>query len=80
MNCWEYMKCGREEGGVNASTQGVCSAYPQWGKRCARIAGSLNGEFITGTIAQEIPNCAHCEFYRSEHYVQGRPKELCGTT
>lgn len=25
-NCWEYKKCGREEGGAKASELSVCSA------------------------------------------------------
>jgi len=25
-NCWEFMKCGREPGGVNAIELGVCRA------------------------------------------------------
>ena len=41
MNCWEYMKCGREKGGEKADELGVCPAYPDHGQHCACIAGTF---------------------------------------
>jgi len=41
MNCWEFKKCGREEGGVNALVMGVCPVYPHHGTHCARVVGTL---------------------------------------
>ncbi len=43
MNCWEFRKCGREEGGAKASELGVCPAYPDNGQDYARVAGTLCG-------------------------------------
>ncbi len=73
MNCWEYMKCGREPGGSEVAIYGVCPAYPNWGQRCARVAGTLNGKEAEGLFInlKEIPNCNHCSFYNSEHYIKG---------
>jgi hypothetical protein len=59
LNCWEFKKCGREKGGANADSFGVCPAYPDNGKNCARMAG---------TFPQKLHNCMKCEFYKSEHY------------
>ena len=68
MNCWEYKKCGREEGGFKAKILGVCPAYPDNGNDCARIAGTLCGGEIQGTFAMKIANCMQCDFFNSEHY------------
>ena len=68
LNCWEFKKCGREDGGVNAVELGVCPAYPDNGRLCARIAGTLCGGTVQGTFAQKLGNCMQCDFYRSSHY------------
>ena len=72
MDCWEFKKCGREKGGVNAAQLGVCPAYPDHGKACARIAGTLCGGEVQGTFATKLANCMKCEFYKSEHYQKTR--------
>ena len=68
MNCWEFKKCGRELGGVNVEKLGACPAYPDHGRHCARVAGTLCGGDIQGSFAQKLPNCMHCDFYKSPHY------------
>ena len=68
MNCWEFKKCGREKGGVNVKELGQCPAYPDHGKSCARIAGTLCGGKVQGTFAMKLANCMKCEFYNSPHY------------
>jgi len=68
MNCWEYKKCGRAEGGINAVQLGVCPAYPHYGRQCARVAGTLCGGEVQGTFALKLENCQACDFFRSEHY------------
>ena len=68
MKCWEFKKCGREEGGSKAKELGVCPAYPDYGQQCARVAGTLCGGTIQGTFAVKLGGCQKCEFYRSEHY------------
>lgn len=68
MNCWEFKKCGREAGGIKATELGICPAYPDNGKRCARVAGTLCGGTVQGTFAMKIGSCMTCDFYKSEHY------------
>jgi HD-GYP domain-containing protein (c-di-GMP phosphodiesterase class II) len=68
MNCWEFMKCGREVGGERAEELGVCPAYPDHGRHCARVAGTFCGGEIQGSFARKFGNCRKCSFYRSQHY------------
>ncbi len=68
MNCWEFKKCGRELGGVNAKELGVCPAYPNDGHNCAKVAGTLCGGKVQGSFAGKILSCMQCDFYRSRHY------------
>ncbi|MDP2839876.1 MAG: HD domain-containing phosphohydrolase, partial [Syntrophales bacterium] len=67
-NCWEFMKCGREVGGAKAQELGVCPAYPDHGKHCARIVGTLCGGEVQASFARKFGNCWKCPFYRSRHY------------
>ena len=68
MNCWEFKKCGREKGGTNSKELGVCPAFPDDGKNCARLAGTLCGGKVQGTFAMKIDSCIKCEFFNSEHH------------
>ncbi|EKD39317.1 MAG: hypothetical protein ACD_75C00441G0001 [uncultured bacterium] len=81
LNCWEFMKCGREIGGAKVQELGVCPAYPDHGKHCARIVGTLcNGE-VQGSFALKFGTCWKCPFYRSRHYdrmFRKQSGELCG--
>ncbi len=64
INCWEYMKCGREEGGEKAKELGVCPAYPDHGRDCWFVAGTLCGGKVQGTYAEKYGNCLKCDFYK----------------
>jgi hypothetical protein len=68
MNCWEYKKCGREKGGENADELGICPAYPNHGKHCARVAGTLCDGEVQGIFARKLGDCMKCDFYKSEYY------------
>lgn len=68
MNCWEFMKCGRELGGEKESELGVCPAYPDHGRRCAHIVGTLCGGAVQGSYAVKLRDCMKCDFYFSSHY------------
>jgi len=68
MNCWEFKKCGREEGGKNSKELGVCPAYPDHGNTCSRVAGTFCGGEIQGTYAVKIASCIRCDFFNSEHH------------
>lgn len=71
MNCWEYKKCGREKGGANEKSLGVCPAYPDHGKGCALVAGTLCGGKVQGSFATKFKNCVKCDFYTSGYYNKG---------
>lgn len=68
MNCWEFMKCGREKEGAKAHDLGVCPSFPDFGKNCARVSGTLCGGQVQGIFAIKLANCMKCEFYNSAHY------------
>ncbi len=68
LNCWEFKKCGREAGGVKVAEMGICPAYPDHGRACASMAGTLCGGKVQGSYAKKISNCQQCEFYLSENY------------
>ncbi len=62
LNCWEYKKCGREKGGSKAAELGICPCYPDHGRDCWFVAGTLCGGKIQGTYAQKLTNCWRCDF------------------
>ncbi len=68
MNCWEFMKCGRERGGDKVDEYGVCPAYPDHGKHCACIAGTMCKGKPQGFFAHKMHDCLKCAFYKSEHF------------
>ena len=68
MECWEFMECGREGKGVKAKELGVCPAYPDHGKHCACIVGTLCGGRVQAPFAMKLGSCIQCQFYKSEHY------------
>ncbi len=74
INCWEILKCGREEGGVNAEKLGVCPAAVcsdcdglnsgvKGGRICWAIAGTYCGGSVQGMFAEKIESCIKCEFF-----------------
>ena len=73
LNCWEFMKCGREPGGVNA-TEFVCPAATDTrlhgknsgknaGRACWQVAGSFCREQAKGIHSLKIDNCMECDFF-----------------
>lgn len=69
MNCWEFKKCGRENGGESGESEiKSCPAFPDHGKHCARVAGTLCGGKIQGTFATKLASCMKCDFYQSDYY------------
>ena len=71
VNCWEFLKCGREKGGLYEYELGVCPAWPDNGKNCAEIPGTLCDRKVAGSFALKIADCTRCEFFISGHY-EGR--------
>jgi hypothetical protein len=75
LNCWEFKKCGREQGGAKAIELGVCPASTEirvnqtnggrnGGRACWVIAGTLCGGKVQGSFAAKVGNCLKCEFYQ----------------
>lgn len=48
VNCWEFLKCGREPGGIHAAEKGVCPAAMDGGVN--GINGGKNGGRCCWTI------------------------------
>ena len=74
INCWEFKKCGREPGGKNALTEGVCPAATEsradgihqgtnGGRCCWVISDSYYKMSKDGDFTDYFPHCRNCEFY-----------------
>jgi len=53
-NCWEFKKCGRENGGSKVKEMGVCPANPHHGRDCWMVAGTFCGGKVQGTNARNM--------------------------
>ncbi len=73
-NCWEFMQCGREPGGVKVDEKGVCPASVDTasnkinsgvnaGRSCWAVAGTFCGGIVQGTFAQKRKSCLSCNFF-----------------
>ncbi len=82
-NCWECKKCGRQPGGPNAHTLGVCPAAAErradgingganGGRCCWLVAGTMCGGRVQGTFAVKLKNCWQCDFYQKVVREEGR--------
>lgn len=74
VNCWEFMRCGRQPGGKNVPDQGVCPAPLETsgnginggingGRCCWAIAGTLCYGDVHGNYAMKIQDCMDCNFF-----------------
>ena len=74
-NCWEFMKCGREPGGVKVPELGVCPAASDTtsdglnggsngGRICWAVAGTFCGGEVQGTAAEKQLSCMTCDFFK----------------
>jgi hypothetical protein len=82
-NCWEFMQCGREPGGLKVAEFGVCPAALDTatrnllgGKCRGRVCWVVMGTLCAGaphkTFAQKRLMCRTCEFFeqvRQEHVL-----------
>lgn len=82
MNCWKFMKCGRQPGGEKVDECGVCPASIESrtdgmnsGKMGGRVCWAITGTFcdgrIQGEFASKMSNCVDCEFYRNVAREEG---------
>ena len=84
MNCWEFKKCGRQEGGAKVSEMGICPASSftkadgflggkNAGRGCAYVTGTFCNAAIQGTAKDKEKKCGECEFYaelKKEHGLE----------
>lgn len=75
LNCWQYKQCGREPGGLNCMSMGVCPAARKeenngihggqnGGRSCWVVSGTLCDGYIQGSFASKVKSCLDCDFYR----------------
>jgi hypothetical protein len=75
LNCWEFMKCGREPGGAKVKELGECPVAKESrldgvhegknaGRACWVVAGSMCEGTVQGTFALKYKDCSLCEFYQ----------------
>jgi hypothetical protein len=68
MNCWEFKKCGVEKMALRPGENGVCPAYPDHGRHCARVSGTACDGRVQGPFSSKLATCMRCGFYQSQHY------------
>lgn len=82
MNCWEFMKCGRELKGERAKELGVCPAaiYPladginggiNGGRICWVLVGSYSYYTGKSLLCQKKTLCHECAFYKKVMSEEG---------
>jgi len=58
VNCWEYVDCNRED---------QCPAYPNDGRVCFSVTGTICRGEVQGTYQEKIKKCRElCDFYKDE--------------
>ena len=58
--CWEIMRCGVEKS-ENAADR--CPAFPNYGRICWSVAGTLSETKVHCAVAEKIGDCRKCTFY-----------------
>ncbi|NOY87767.1 MAG: hypothetical protein GXO93_00035 [FCB group bacterium] len=82
LNCWESKKCGREPGGANVQSLGVCPAAEdpsfhginggqKGGRMCWYVSGTFCGGKVQGTYAQKVISCMNCDFFKQVKEEEG---------
>lgn len=82
LNCWEAKKCGREAGGANVGSMGVCPAATdtsvdgensgtQGGRMCWVVAGTFCRGDVQGAFSSKVLDCTHCEFLQRVREEEG---------
>ena len=82
LNCWEFLKCGREPGGEKADLLGICPAAADvsfdginsgkcGGRICWAVAGTFCGGNIQGTFAEKRDSCLSCDFFKLVQTEEG---------
>jgi len=67
IQCWEYMKCGRDK-----DATAKCPAYPHFGRNCWVVAGTFCEGKVQGTFAQKYEDCRKCDFFQMARKLKKR--------
>lgn len=81
-NCWEVKSCGRQPGGPKEKELGVCPAAVNFsnngvnggksaGRFCWKVAGTLCGGKVQGSVAAKMMNCTACAFFQTVRAEEG---------
>jgi signal transduction histidine kinase len=58
--CWEIMRCGVD---ITGSAAERCPAFPNYGRICWSVAGTLSETKVLCPVAVKIGDCHKCTFY-----------------
>ena len=82
LNCWEFMKCGRQPDGEKEDKLGICPASIEsrtdrmnsgkmGGRSCWAITGTFCDEKIQGEFPSKMCKCVDCKFYHIVVHEKG---------
>ncbi len=60
--CWEVLSCGKQE---------HCPAYPDRGRICWAVAGTMCDNQVSGAFAQKRVTCMSCDFFKKVRSEEG---------
>jgi hypothetical protein len=82
INCWDFVKCGREFGGEKVAEIGICPASidlsadglndgKNGGRFCWAISGTFCREKMQGFFAKKQLSCKSCNFFKTVKREEG---------
>ncbi len=82
LNCWEFMKCGREPDGRKVAKSGVCpvtldascdgiNSGKNAGRVCWAIAGTFCDGKIQGSFVSKESSCTTCKVFKQIQAEEG---------
>jgi len=85
INCWEFMKCGREPGGKKTDKCDTCPASSDTsfngindgvnaGRFCWAVSGTYCGGEIRGSYEDKRRSCVTCPFFKKVQTEEGAGK------
>lgn len=87
VNCWDYMNCGREIGGVRVKNLGHCPAMTytafhgtnggfRSGRYCWYVAGSFHKDPPECSHVSKVGDCLDCDFFNLVKKEEGDSFQL----
>ncbi|MFQ6615974.1 MAG: two-CW domain-containing protein [Fidelibacterota bacterium] len=82
LNCWEFMRCGRETGGSREKDLGRCPAFTfttfhgtnggfRSGRYCWFVAGTFQDGEPACNSAETVEDCSQCSFFERVRKEEG---------